>query len=296
MHLVLLTFGEAAHHHSQALFALLTFLRSPLIENASIYTDVPEFYRLCEQDSRVSVQAVSQAQLSEWKGKAQFFWRVKIKAVEAAIAAQPNQDILYVDSDTFLYQDLEAIKQGLAEGKPYMHTLETTLGAHSLRMIDRIYQSLNGKTFAQYRIGAESEMWNAGVIALPAASAATYVADALMLCDAMTATDCERILLEQFAFSLALNREGNLQKAEHWIGHYCGNKTAWNQATQLFILRGLMQGMDFKQLCAYSGNFDFLALPLIEIPRNRAIQLHRLVDKYFPSKRKTYFQASNKQE
>lgn len=43
MHLVLLTFGEAAYYHSRALFALLTFLRSPLIKNASIYTDVPEF-------------------------------------------------------------------------------------------------------------------------------------------------------------------------------------------------------------------------------------------------------------
>lgn len=291
MHLVLLTFGEAAYYHSQALFALLTFLRSPLIKNASIYTDVPEFYRLCEQDSRVSVQAVSQAQLSEWKGEAQFFWRVKIKAVEAAIAAQPNQDILYVDSDTFLYQDLEAIKKGLAEGKPYMHAFETTLGARPLRTIDRIYQSLNGKTFARYRIGAESEMWNAGVIALPAASAASYVADALMLCDAMTATDCERILLEQFAFSLALNRENKLQSAEHIIGHYWGNKSAWNQATQLFILRGLMQGMDFKQLCAYSGDFEFSALPLIERKRKRAAQLHRLIDRCFPIKRKIYFQS-----
>lgn len=44
MHLVLLTFGQAAHHHSQAMFALLTFLRNPLIEKVSIYTDASDFY------------------------------------------------------------------------------------------------------------------------------------------------------------------------------------------------------------------------------------------------------------
>lgn len=133
-------------------------------------------------------------------------------------------------------------------------------------------------------------MWNAGVIALSAASAASYVVDALMLCDAMTATDCERTLLEQFAFSLALNREGHLQKACHSIGHYYGNKPAWNQATQLFILCGLMQGMDFQDLCEYSGSFDFLSLLLHDSHRTRAVRLHRWVDNCSPPKSKTHFQ------
>lgn len=147
MHLVLLTFGQAAHHHSQALFALLTFLRRPSITGASIYTDAPEFYRLCEQDARVKVCAVNEAQLTEWKGEAPFFWRVKIKAIESAVANAPNQDILYVDSDTFLFDDVHRIKAGLAQGKPHMHILETTLAAQPIRMIRRIYQSLNGKDF-----------------------------------------------------------------------------------------------------------------------------------------------------
>lgn len=235
------------------------------------------------------VREVDETQLNEWQGEAQFFWRVKIKAVEAAISSEPNQDILYIDSDTFLYDDLSAIKAGLVEGKPYMHTLETTLGTKSSRRLERIYHALNQRSFEQYQITPQSEMWNAGVIALPAASAPSYIADTLMLCDAMTATNCERILLEQFAFSLALNRESKLQSAEKSIGHYWGNKESWNQATQLFILHGLMQGMNFKELCEYSGSFNFLSLPLIKTPSNRAKKLHHLIDKCFPIKRKIYF-------
>lgn len=294
MHLVFLAVGNNVRNHFQAFFSLLTFLRSPLIERVSIITDAASFCCKAHEDARVHILEVDQELLTRWKGPHDFFWRIKIEAIAHAYREMPSLHVLYVDADTFLYQTLERIKVGLDRGIPYMHLQETTLSDGSYKTIRNMWKDLAGKTFLGYKINERTTMWNAGVVAIPAGKAAEYIGDTLMLCDALTETPCTPKLLEQLAFSMVLDRDQKLTAADRIIGHYWGNKDAWNAAIQRFLLTELIEGKSVVQLSEATTDFDYFAHPLKGGGyRKTARRLHRLVDRLVPRKRKTFFCKSN---
>ena len=118
-----------------------------------------------------------------------------------------------------------------------------------------------GRTLEGIALTGRHEMWNAGVIGLPASMAAERVAQALQLCDAMCATDCPRRLIEQFAFSLAL-QQGTLHPCQDVIGHYWGNKPAWNRLIAGFLAEARLKDETVAQAVARLGQVDWRALPL----------------------------------
>ena len=75
--------------------------------------------------------------------------------------------------------------------------LENRLGDRNSRTLTRTRRALSGRTLEGITLTGRHEMWNAGVIGLPASTAAERVAQALQLCDAMCATDCPRRLIER---------------------------------------------------------------------------------------------------
>lgn len=228
--------------------------------------------------------------LQQWKGPDDFFWRIKIKALEAAIEASPEQHVIYVDSDTFLYEGLETMIAGLDQGQTFMHLPETTLAAGPNRTVRQMWAYLKGRTILNYPINEQTTMWNAGVVALPKSQAKAYIEETLNLCDAFTATDCTRNLLEQLSFSMALNQHGKLTASDQFIGHYWGNKEPWNQAIQNFILKGFMQGLSLTEMREATAGFDFFADPVKGGGyRTRAKKLHRAVDFLIKRKPKTFF-------
>lgn len=42
----------------------------------------------------------------EWQGSYGYFFRLKIKALEYVAKEYPNQNLLYLDGDTFIYNSL----------------------------------------------------------------------------------------------------------------------------------------------------------------------------------------------
>ncbi|RZJ91515.1 MAG: hypothetical protein EOO60_07920, partial [Hymenobacter sp.] len=119
MHLLYLVFGTNIQNHFQAHFSMLTFLRQGQGELViTVVTDAPEFYRHLE--SAITVQVIDQATLREWEGEFNFFWRVKIKALEQAARQHPELPLLYLDSDTFLYGSLPALRAHLGAGRALM--------------------------------------------------------------------------------------------------------------------------------------------------------------------------------
>lgn len=119
MKLVLLTFGERLENHYQAAFSILTFLKDPLIHKVLIATDCPEFYRIFQE--KVEVIHITKNTLVEWQGDVQFFWRIKIKALELVQQSYPDEHLLYVDSDTFLVKLLAEIHSELEQNHSVMH-------------------------------------------------------------------------------------------------------------------------------------------------------------------------------
>ncbi len=297
MHLVLLAVGDNVHYHFQAIFSSLTFLRSPLIERVSIITDAKNLYRAVSYDARVGILVVDREILARWKGRHDFFWRIKIEAIAHAYAEMPGLDVLYVDTDTFLYDTLEEMKTGLDSGKPYMHLPECRLAEGGYKSARKMWKSLSGKTFLGYSINERTTMWNAGVVALPAREAKRYIDETLALCDTLTATPCERKLLEQLAFSMVLAREDRLEAADRIIGHYWGSKAVWEKEIQRFLLLRFMAGKSLEELIEETSGFDYFALPLKGGgQRKTALRLHRLVDRLIPRKAKTFFRDSNRSQ
>ena len=279
MNLLLLTFGDNTDNHQQAVFAALSFMRDPHIRRVLVVTDRPDFYRWLSGTARnalsiddggdtsgkpgtapVEILPITAETLTAWQGPQQFFWRIKIQAVAMAVRQYPDQHLLYVDSDTFLAGSLADMVRQLDAGAAYMHCFEDRLGDRNSRTLTRTRRALAGRTLEGITLSGRHEMWNAGVIGLPASTAAERVAQALQLCDAMCATDCPRRLIEQFAFSLAL-QQGTLHPCQDVIGHYWGNKPAWNRLIAGFLAEARLKDETVAQAVARVGQVDWRLPP-----------------------------------
>lgn len=154
MNLVLLSFGSKIENHYQAAFSILSFLVKDEIEKVIVVTDNPEFYNLFKD--KVEIIAINDQELESWKGKFNFFWRIKIKALETVINKNPNKDLLYVDSDTFLFGDTAAIKDGFSKGYSFMHIEEELLSKGNSKTVRNMWKVLQNKTFCGVEINSKS--------------------------------------------------------------------------------------------------------------------------------------------
>ena len=287
MVLTLLTFGDRIENHYQATFAILSYLKSPHIQHICVVTDRPQFYQYF--GDKVTLVDCSDSIMQEWRGEHDFFWRIKMKAIEAAVLQHPDQHILYVDSDTFLVNSLSEINQQLNSSVSLMHTVEGKLKTLSSKTEQQMWRSLQGQTFNNITINEETEMWNAGVIALPANQAQSLVTKAIELCDALCQTKCTRRLIEQFAFSLALKHHSTLRSAEKDILHYWGNKEQWNKKIIEFFMHSELSQTNIEQDITRIHHFDYASLPIIYKEKSTKAKLIRLLNKIMPPKEIVYF-------
>ena len=287
MILTLLTFGERLENHYQACFAILTFIKDPTIQKVVVVTDRPEFYQLF--DNNIDIVKIDNTTLKQWEGQYQFFWRVKIKALETIQQRYPQQNLLYIDSDTFLARNLNELEKKLSQGQTIMHIFEHQLCDKGSSTLAKMYRSLRGKSFCNITIQAETQMWNAGVIGLPAQYAEECIALALKLCDEMCSTDCPRRLIEQFAFSIALNHIYPLQSCDTTIGHYWGNKNEWNNNIANFFVNAHLKKLNLSDCVQQLAQQDWQQTPLIKKQRRINFKLQNLINRFFPDKNIEYF-------
>ncbi|MBE2894972.1 hypothetical protein [Spirabiliibacterium falconis] len=257
--LILLTFGDRLETHYQAALAILSFLGDPNIHKVIVVTDRKGFYR-CFHD-QVEFIDINETILTQWQGDYQFFWRVKIKALQHVLAHYPDQHVLYIDSDTFLGAPLKPLIDKLNQNQTFMHTFEEYLSEGKSKTVRKMWARLRNKSFGGVTIDQQTAMWNAGVIALPRDIAHKTLSLALTICDEICATNCPRRLVEQFAFSLALNHVCPLQSCEHLIGHYWGNKAQWNQIAQMLLLTAFLHNETLEQM-----KVRFKQIPVSDIP------------------------------
>lgn len=282
MNLVLLSFGSKIENHYQAAFSILSFLVKDEIEKVIVVTDNPEFYNLFKD--KVEIIAINDQELESWKGKFNFFWRIKIKALETVINKNPNKDLLYVDSDTFLFGDTAAIKDGFSKGYSFMHIEEELLSKGNSKTVRNMWKVLQNKTFCGVEINSKSAMWNAGVIGLSQQDAKKIIKLSLSICDEICNTPCPRRLVEQLSFSMALNSKGQLRNCNSIIGHYWGNKKEWNEYIAKFFTTVLLKNLDYDQMLKEFQKIDLKQLPIIKKYGTTSIRLHNLINKVFQPK------------
>ena len=282
MQLLYLVFGDNIQNHFQANFSILSFLRQDkdLLTGITVVTDAPDFYQ--HLASAVTVQAIDAATLNEWQGEFKFFWRAKIKALEHVARQQPDVPLLYLDTDTFLHGSLPQLSRELAAGTAFMHEAEAPLARLTSKTERRMWQQVNGRAFGGITVHDKHQMWNAGVVGIPAARNLEAIALALRICDELSAQQVTPRLIEQFALSVALAETYAMQEARPYIGHYWSTKDEWNASIGAFLLESHLKQRSVTDDLVALAAFDYQALPVKKITRNTQHRLHNLVRKLLP--------------
>lgn len=287
MNLVYLVFGDELKNHIQTNLSLLTFLKAREISSVNIITDKPDFYN--QVSAYVKVIPVSDHQLAEWRGDYDFFWRIKIKAIELIANMYKGEDILYVDSDTFLFSENgNKIQEFLSNGYSFMHLNEGKLSQLNTKTEKKMWNQVKNNTFGGVRITEDTCMWNAGVISIGGAKSNQIIQLALAVCDDMLQANVTRRLIEQFSFSVALNECSNLIPAENYIGHYWGNKQEWNNFITSFILKSYFRKRTVEEQIEDLKGFDFSAMPIFVKESNTKKRIVNLLNRIFEKNSKAY--------
>jgi lipopolysaccharide biosynthesis glycosyltransferase len=285
MNILYLVIGKNPLHHAQTCFSIYSFLnQTDVTDRVYVITDAPEFYnRLSE---KINIIPVNQAQLEDWQGEHKFFWRAKIMALEHICTLHPDESVLYLDTDTFLFGNLETLKSDLKN--PMMHLNEGKLSERKSKTEKRMWQGVKNKIFGGITIEEKHCMWNAGVVGIPANKGLKICELALNICDEMLSEGVTPYFIEQFSSSVALSENGDMKAADKYIGHYWSNKDEWTDAIYQFLITSTLKNNSLEADIEAINQFDFSKNAVLKRVPNTQIRLKKLVEKWFPSEEKVF--------
>ncbi|SEV86523.1 hypothetical protein [Kaistella antarctica] len=286
MNIVYLVFGNNMDHYQQVYFSIYTALA---YKNAGdriiVVAENPLLFKSLEEN--IEIIPINRDLIKKWEGKHEFFWRVKIKALQLIAQKYPLDSILYLDGDTFFYRNMDALRNGLINGQNYMHTDEGKLSSLSSKTERLMWRQMKGKAYHNTIIDENSAMWNAGLIGI-SDKHFECLELTLEINDAMCADDVTRRLIEQFAFSLGLNKYSALQPADHIVGHYWGNKQQWNKIIDHFLKECFMKNYSIDQIIELVREMDLTQYAINVKESNTQKKLKMFIDQFFKNKKSVY--------
>ena len=289
MTIMYLTFGQKTEFHVQAFLSMLSFRRQMTpADRIVMVTTAPQFYR-CAQ-SWAELLTISDQTVNEWQGEYQFFWRAKIKAIEFVGQRFPDDDLLYLDCDTVLCGDINWLKRQLTEGMGLMDTND----GHPSRMKTktlRMWRTIKGRTYGGITLGMQHNMYCAGVVGIPATRREEVVRKALALCDGMLGDEAERIVIEQYALSVALFETTGLVETKDCIAHYWAVKEEWMSAALALMAKALLTNASAEQQLQLFDETDWRSLPVYIHKSSTARRLRKLVGRAFPDRHPRYLKS-----
>ena len=286
MNIVYLVFGNNMDNYQQAYFSIYTAsVHKNSEDRIIVVTEDASLFNSLED--KIEIIPITQDVIKEWEGKYEFFWRVKIKALQLIAQKYPLDSILYLDSDTFFYKNPESLRTGLKNGQNYMHIEEGKLSGLSSKTEKLMWKQLNGKIYLNTKIDENSAMWNAGLIGI-SNKHFNCLDLTLGINDGMCADGVTRRLIEQFAFSVGLNEYSALKPADDIVGHYWGNKIGWNQIISHFLKECLMKNYTFNQIIEKVKEMDLTKNPIRVRESNTQRKLKNLIDNFFKNKKPLY--------
>lgn len=286
MNIVYLLFGNNIDHYQQVYLSLYSsFAYKSTDDRIIIIAENPSLLKSLE--GKIEIIPIDRDQIKEWEGKHQFFWRVKIKALQLVAEKYPEESILYLDGDTFFYKNMDTLREGLQNGQNYMHVEEGKLSELSSKTEKLMWRQMKGKTYHGIKIDENSAMWNAGLIGI-SKKHFDCLELTLEINDAMCADHVTRRLIEQFAFSLGLNEYSALQPADHIVGHYWGNKGHWNKIIDQFLKECFMKNYSFAQIVDHVKQMNLSQNPIRVKESSTQKKLKRFIDQFYKNKNSVY--------
>ncbi|MHC5202455.1 hypothetical protein [Myroides sp. LJL119] len=260
MNFVYLAFGENLITYKQVCFSIYTVLNIKqeqdkivvVTDHKAYFDHIREFVEFIDLTPEL---------INQWQKGNNGFFRIKIKAIEAASIKYPLDDLLYLDADTFIFKDLTQIRSELALGQNFMHLKELKLSAFVTQSQKEMWEALKDKEFDGVYIDDNSYMWNAGAVALSKDSL-TYLQQVVRVNDQMCQHLTKRYFVEQFAFSVVLANMGVIKPLDSYIGHYWGNKPKWNQVINDFMIRCYLENYSVAQTLLQVSNMNLEDYPI----------------------------------
>lgn len=287
MNIVYLVFGHDISYYQQVFFSIYTaFLNKNESDRIIVLAEDPSFFKQIED--RITVIPIDRAIITEWQGSYGYFFRLKIKALEYVAKEYPNQDILYLDGDTFVYNSLDLIKRELDKGSSIMHVNEGFLPQLATKSEKKMWKSLKHKTFAGVYIDETTSMWNSGVIGIPVQHQ-QIIPLALNICDEMCVGNIEYFTKEQLAFAMAGSQMTTIQPADHVVGHYWGNKDEWNEIISTWMKQALMRNYSFDEMIEEAAKVPFDQIPFYYRHSNTYKRLSKQLKNRFKPKKNPQF-------
>jgi hypothetical protein len=287
MNILFIVFGKDTQHYLQSNFSIYTFLaQKKETTTINIITDRPEMYSSIANE--VNLITIEESILKEWRGEFDFFWRIKIKAIQHLWEKFKNQHILYLDSDTFLFGDFSVLLNQLDNGNAFMHLCEGEWKTLKSKTEKKMWRQINNHTYGGITITAKYPMWNAGAIGIPSTHGAAIIEKTLQICDDMLRADVTRRLIEQYAFSAALANTTKLIEAQNQIGHYWSNKEDWNKFITTFFIEHTLQHHTKEEILASVKNTDFKKIPVYVDKPNTNGRLKKKIDSFFPNRKEVF--------
>lgn len=290
MNLLYIIVDNNINFHLQASFSIYSFLdEREKIRSINIITDFPDLYQHLKDV--VNVITIDENTIRDWKGKDNFFWRVKLKGIEKVCALYPDSPVLYLDTDTFLHGNFARLEKFLKEPAAVMHERETTLFAGKSKTEKRMWASVGNKFYGGVKILPAHHMWNAGVVGTPNTKNGDECRLAITICDEMCEQGVTRRLIEQFSLSVALHETYGLKEAREMIAHYWSNKDEWNKEISTFFTECFFKGYEMKEIIRLMKEYNFATIPLNKKTPSIKRKVARLMTKFFPDKNKLYIKS-----
>ncbi|MCP1997380.1 hypothetical protein [Flavobacterium sp. HSC-61S13] len=289
MNIIFFVFGTNISYYQQVFFSIYTVLANKdETDDIIVIAEDPTLFK--QLGDRVKVIPIDTKMISDWKGDYDYFFRVKIKALEYISQEYPDKHILYLDGDTFVYQPLSIIKAGLAKGHNFLHLNEGTLPTLKTKTEKKLWEQIKYKKFADILIDENTTMWNSGVIGISTQNFAT-IPLALQITDEMCAAKVTCFTMEQLSFGIASNQLSTVKAADHIVGHYWGNKDQWNSLISIWISKSLMTNLTEEEMIESARKFPFVEIPFYVKTSNTYKRLSKRLQSVFKTKNACYINS-----
>jgi hypothetical protein len=290
MNIGYIAFGDHGDTHLQANFSILSiFAAADCAVTINVITNRPVYYS--QLSTLIKIIEIDEQTLADWRGPHDYIYRIKIKAIEKINQLYPQQPVLLLDADTFMYRKISELNARMNCKTAFMHKREGKLSQMRWKAQKLMWKAMRNKTYAGVTILKKHAMWNAGVVLLPGPKNDITIALALQLCDEMLHSGAPVWLVEQFASSVAVSENFNLAEASEWICHYWGHKPAWNEYLRHFFATCHVEKLSILDQIERFKEFDVTSIP-VSVRRNKGYQkIMEFAEKLFPLRHVQYLKT-----
>jgi hypothetical protein len=225
--LVTQSFGSE-NEYRRAIFAIWSYWVYCPQGKVLLFTDAPAYFAIFFKGQPIDYVLLTPDKIKEMRGEINFLHRMKISLIEEAFRST-NDNLLYIDSDTFFIADPTSLMYQVSDRKAFMHLREyhfdslIEMKMPASKTFHAFLELINKTSFksasgSPIHVSSSQYSWNAGAMML-------HTSHAKLLPDVYALTDqfypaSQNHASEQYAFSIVLQNNISVESCDSAVYHY----------------------------------------------------------------------------